>query len=485
MFMGNNIKSKIISGLTWQFAQKILAQFLNFAITVILARLLTPEDYGAVALACMFNVLVGIFVSGSMDAALVQKKDVDEMDYNTVFFSSLFMSFIIYGVIYFGSPYFAAMYHNEHIASIMRVLALTMPLGALTMVQGAIITRRMEFKKFFFVGITGQIISAAIGIIMAYRGYGPWALVAQYMVSGITNGCVLIYLVRWYPKLMFSWTRFRQLFGFAWKKTAAGFIGTLCEQLKGYMIGFKYTAADLAFFNRGEGLPGMFNTNISGTINTVLFPALSQLQGDYVAVKRGMRRAMMTSSYILMPVFLGLAAVSDNVVLILYTDKWAPVIPFMQVACLTGGVIVLNNANLQSIFAIGKSGEVLKLEFYKKPVMILLLMTGIHFGPIGISVSMLFYSIYVLYMNTRPNKKYLNYSLTEQIYDVKAGVILSAIMAFLVHLIGMFIDNLIISVIVQILFGIMFYWGMSEIIRPEAYSYVREIALKFLHDKLT
>lgn len=481
--MQNSLKSKTLSGLVWQFAQKIISQVLSFVITVILARLLTPEDYGVVALACMFNVLVGIFVSGSMDAALVQKKDADDLDYNTVFFSSLFMSFVIYGVIYFGSPYFAEIYHNQQICSIMRVLALTMPIGAFTMVQCAIVTRRMEFKKFFFVGIIGQIISATIGISMAYKGYGPWALVAQQMVSGITNSCVLIYLVRWWPKLMFSWTRFRQLFGFAWKKTAAGFIGTLCDQLKGYLIGFKYTAADLAFFNRGEGLPSMFNTNISGTINTVLFPALSQLQGDYAAVKRGMRRAMMTSSYILMPIFLGLAAVSDKVVLVLYTDKWAQAIPFMQVACLTGGVIVLNSANLQSIFAIGKSGEVLKLEFYKKPVMILLMMTGILFGPIGISVSMLFYSIYVLYMNTRPNKKYLKYSLTEQINDVKAGVILSAIMAVLVYLIGLVIDNLIISIIVQIAFGIVFYVGMSEFIRPEAYSYAREIALKFLHDK--
>ena len=481
--MQNNLKTKTLSGLIWQFAQKILAQVLSFVITVILTRLLTPEDYGVVALACMFNVLVGIFVSGSMDAALIQKKDADELDYNTVFYSSLFMSIIIYGVIYFGSPYFAAMYHNQQICSIMRVLALTMPIGAFTMVQSAIVTRRMQFKKFFFVGIIGQIVSASIGISMAYSGYGPWALVAQQMVSGITNSCVLIYLVRWWPKLMFSWARFRELFAFAWKKTAAGFIGTLCDQLKGYLIGFKYTAADLAYFNRGEGIPSMFNTNIAGTINTVLFPALSQLQGDYSAVKRGMRRAMMTSSYVLMPIFLGLAAISDKVVLILYTEKWAPAIPFMQIACLTGGVIVLNSANLQSIFAIGKSGEVLKLEFYKKPVMILLLFVGIYFGPIGISIAMLFYSLYVLYMNTRPNKKYLKYSLTEQINDVKAGIILSSVMAVLVYLAGLYIENDKLSVTIQIIFGVIIYVGFSELFKPEAYSYVRDMALKLLYNK--
>ena len=192
---------------------------------------------------------------------------------------------------------------------------------------------------------------------------------------------------------------------------------------------------------------------------------------------------MMTSSYVLMPIFLGLAAISDKVVLILYTEKWAPAIPFMQIACLTGGVIVLNSANLQSMFAIGKSGEVLKLEFYKKPVMILLLFVGIYFGPIGISIAMLFYSLYVLYMNTRPNKKYLKYSLTEQINDVKAGIILSSVMAVLVYLAGLYIENDKLSVTIQILFGVIFYVGFSEIFKPEAYSYVRDMALNYLKNR--
>ena len=177
--MDNNIKSKTLSGVLWQFLQKITSQLFSFVVTVILARLLTPADYGVVALACMFNVLVGIFISGSMDAALIQKKDADELDYNTIFYSSLFMSFIIYGVVYFGSPYFASFYHNEQICPVMRVLALTMPIGALAMVQNAIISRQMAFKKYFTASIVGQVVSAIIGIVMAYQGFGPWALVAQ------------------------------------------------------------------------------------------------------------------------------------------------------------------------------------------------------------------------------------------------------------------------------------------------------------------
>lgn len=476
--MDNNIKSKILSGVLWQFLQKITSQLFSFVVTVILARLLTPADYGVVALACMFNVLVGIFISGSMDAALIQKKDADELDYNTIFYSSLFMSFIIYGVVYFGSPYFASFYHNEQICPVMRVLALTMPIGALAMVQNAIISRQMAFKKYFTASIVGQVVSAIIGIVMAYQGFGPWALVAQQMVSSVTNTLVMFCIVRWYPKLMFSWNRFKTLFNFAWKKTASSFIGTLCDQLKGYLIGFKYTAADLAYFNRGEGLPQMFGTNISGTVNTVLFPALSKLQGDKEAVKRGMRRAMMVSSYILSPIFLGLAAVSDKVVPLLYSAKWTPAIPFMQLACFTSIVVVLNNANLQSIFAVGKSGEVLKLEFYKKPVMIALLFGGIYFGPIGISTAMFLYSFYVLYMNTRPNVKYLNYSLLEQVNDVKYGLIFSFVMALVVYGVGLFICNIVLSLCIQIPLGIAIYVGLSEAIKPEAYIFARSILLE-------
>lgn len=481
--MEDNIKSKTLSGLLWQFLQKITGQLFSFVVTVILARLLTPTDYGVVALACMFNVLVGIFISGSMDAALVQKKDADELDYNTVFYSALFMSFVIYGVVYVGSPYFAAFYHNEQICPVMRVLALTMPIGALSMVQNSIISRQMEFKKFFASSMIGQIVAALVGIGMAYRGFGPWALVAQQMLSGITNTLVMFCIVRWHPKLMYSWSRFRVLFSFAWKKTAAGFIGTLCGQLKGYLIGYRYTTADLAYYNRGEGLPGMFDNNITGTINTVLFPALSKLQDDKEAVKRGIRRAMMTSSYILSPIFLGLAAVSDKIVPLLYSDKWNPAIPFMQLACLTCVVSVLNGANVQALFAIGKSGEVLKLEIYKKPVMLAFIFGGICFGPIGISAFNFFYSIYGLYLNTRPNSKLLNYSLSEQVGDVKIGVLFSVVMAIVVYIIGLFIENSFWALCLQIPVGIFLYVSLSELTRPEAYMFSKTTLIELYKKK--
>lgn len=468
-----NLKNKTLSGFTWKLAQKFLGQLFHFIVTVILARLLVPEDYGVVALASMFNVLVGIFINGSMDAALIQKKNADELDYNTVFYSSLFMSFVIYGVVYVGSPYVAKIYNNELICPIMRTLALTMPIGALSMVQNATISRKMQFQKYFYATLVGQIVSAFVGITMAYKGYGPWALVAQAMISSITNTLVLFFMVSWHPKLMFSFERFKGLFSFAWKKTVAGFIGTLCAQLKGYLIGYKYSTADLAFYNRGEGLPNLFMHNINNSINGVLFPALSKLQNNPDAIKRGIRRSMMTSSYILSPIFIGLAALSNQIVPVLYSSKWNPSIPFMVIACFTACVSVLNSANLQTLYAIGRSDEVLKLEIYKKPVMLIIIAITIFISPLAISAGMFIYSIYGLLCNTLPNKKYIGYSIRDQINDVAPGIVLSLIMGLVVYIIGLFIPNVYLSLVIQIIIGIAFYISISHIMNLESYLYVR------------
>lgn len=473
-----NLKHKTLSGLVWQFAQKFLNQGLSFVVTVILARLLMPEDYGIVALAGMFNVLAGIFITGSLDFALVQKKDVDELDYNTVFYASTFMSFLLYTIVFFGAPYISELYKSPMITPVMRVLAVTMPLGGLSMVQNAIIRRNMDFKKFFYVSLFGHIFAAIAGISMAYMGYGPWALVAQTMIGSITGLFATIYMVRWHPRLMFSWERFVILFDYAWKRCAAGFMGTFCNQLKGYLIGYKYSTADLAFFNRGEGLPEMIKGNVAGTIDGVLFPAFAKIQDDKDALKRGMRRSITISNYVLSPILLGLGAVSAQIVPILYSAKWEPAVPFMQIACLTLLIVMINNTNLQMLYATGDTGIVLKQEFIKKPVMIAILAVAITISPIAISIGIFFHSCHELFWTAKANKKIVGYSLTEQIKDVRPGFILGITMAILVYFIGALISNPFIALCLQIPVGAIYYIGLSHLMKLESYIYVRDTALK-------
>lgn len=478
-----NLKQKTISALVWSFSQKLLTQLLSFAVTVVLARLLLPEDYGAVALAGMFNVLMGIFIDGGMGMALIQKKDADDLDYNTVFYSNIVMSFFIYALVYLLAPFVADFYHLPVLSPLIRVMAVSMPIGALSGVHNAIISKRLEFKKFFVTSIWRQSIAAAIAIFLAYKGFGPWALAAQNVIASVANTLALFSLTRWIPSLAFSWERFNGLFSFAWKKQAAGLIGTFCSQLKGYLVGYKYTAADLAFLNRGDGLPDMFMNNINGTINGVLFPALSNVNNDIESVKRGIRRSMMTSSYVLCPVLFGLAAMAEQIIPVLYSEKWSPAIPFMQVACLTCCMTVLNTANLQALLAIGRSDEVLKLEFYKKPMMLAILAIAIFISPLAISVGLFIYSIFVLCVNTIPNTKHLGYSIWEQIKDVRSSFILSAIMAAVVLSVGLLHVNVYLLMALQFISGVIIYIGLSHVLKLESYLYVRDTVIDLYRKK--
>lgn len=324
----SNIKNKTVTGFFWQLSQKVLCQVVSFGISVVLARLLLPSDYGVIAICSMFLVLTGIFIGGGLGTALVQKKNADDIDFCTVFYSGLVLSIVVYLAVFFAAPYIAIFFKNEQITAVIRVLALSMPIGTLSGVQNAFVSKQMIFKKFFYSSLIGTIASGAVGLGMALTGFGVWALVGQNLVSTITNTLVLFCIIDWHPKLIFSYERFKQLFSFGWKMAVVNILTTFFYQLKGYVIGYKYSAAQLAYYNRGEGLPGILYNNINGTISDVLFPALSQLQDDKEALKRALSRAMRISSFFLIPALFGLAAISDKLVIIIFSEKWAPSIPF-------------------------------------------------------------------------------------------------------------------------------------------------------------
>ena len=271
----NNIKGKTITGFFWQLSQKVLCQVVSFGISVVLARILLPSDYGVVAICSMFLILTGIFISGGLGTALIQKKDADDLDFCTVFYSGMVLSLVVYFAVFFAAPFIADFFKNDQITPVIRVLALAMPIGTLSGVQNAFVSRQMIFKKFFYSSLIGTFASGGIGLAMALTGFGVWALVGQNLVSTITNTLVLFCIIDWHPKLRFSYERFKVLFSFGWKMAVINILTTFFYQLKGYVIGYKYSATQLAFYNRGEGLPGILYNNINGTISDVLFPALS------------------------------------------------------------------------------------------------------------------------------------------------------------------------------------------------------------------
>ncbi len=478
----SNIKNKTVTGFFWQLSQKVLCQVVSFGISVVLARLLLPSDYGVIAICSMFLVLTGIFIGGGLGTALVQKKNADDIDFCTVFYSGLVLSIVVYLAVFFAAPYIAIFFKNEQITAVICVLALSMPIGTLSGVQNAIVSKQMIFKKFFYSSLIGTIASGAVGLGMALTGFGVWALVGQNLVSTITNTLVLFCIIDWHPKLIFSYERFKQLFSFGWKMAVVNILTTFFYQLKGYVIGYKYSAAQLAYYNRGEGLPGILYNNINGTISDVLFPALSQLQDDKEALKRALSRAMRISSFFLIPALFGLAAISDKLVIIIFSEKWAPSIPFMQVICMISCSDILGMANYQAIKAVGRADTLLKMEFLKRPAMFAILIATMFISPLAIAVGQLVYSILAFVVNAYPNRKYIGYPIWQQMKDVGKNFLISLVMAIVVYLLGTLGLNMYVSVVLQVVTGALLYYVMSRTLNKEDYGYVMNfVKEKFRH----
>ncbi len=472
------IKRKTISGFFWQFARKVLGQFLGFLVTLVLARKLMPEEFGIVALCSMFITFIDLFVNSGINIALIQKKEVDELDYNTIFFSGLTFSLLAYVIIFFSAPFVAIWFHSPQVTPVLRVSSIAMLIGSFSMVQSAHVSRKLEFKKYFFSSLSGQTLSGIVGVTMACTGFGVWALVTQSLIKRLTSTTVLYFIVRWHPHWDFSFERFKGMYSFAWRQMVANATATISEQLRGYVIGIKYSPADLAFYNRGEGLPGVVYNNVNGTINSVMFPALARLQDDKARIRHGLSRSMKTSSYVIFPALFGLAAVSDKIIVILYTAKWLPAVPFMQLICIIYCFSLIGGANTQAITAMGRSDIVMKWELIKRPIMLSILAITAFISPLTIAIGQCIYSIGVCFFNAYPNKKIIGYPIRDQVLDVGGNFLLAISMALFVYLIGMLPINIYFCLILQIFLGITFYISGSIIFKNDSMFYMKEFLQK-------
>ena len=468
------LKNKTISGLFWRFGERITAQIISFVVSVVLARILLPEQYGIVAIVTIFINLANVFVTSGLGTSLVQKKDADELDFSTMFWASIALSLVLYAIIFIISPIVAKIYNNELLTIVLRVMGLKIPIAAINSIQQAYVQRKMIFKKFFFSTIIGTIISAFVGIGMALKGCGVWALVGQYLTNSVIDTCVLWITVKWKPHFMFSRQRFKTLFSYGWKIMMASFIGTVFDQLRGLIIGARYSSADLAYNNKGEQIPSLLSTNINSTMESVLFSSISKVQDDKAKVQSAMRRLMKISSFVIMPLLFGISAVANSLITILLTDKWSACVPYLRVVCIQQCFGILNTVNMQAIKAIGKSDTTLKLEFVKKPIYLAILLIMMNISPLSICIGNAAYSIITLFINSRPNKKYLNYGLKEQISDIFVYFIISLLMEIIVIAVGMLNINVYLLIILQVFVGMIFYIGVSIILKLDSLQYILE-----------
>lgn len=470
--MGDISKKNVIGNFIWRFAERCGAQLVTFVVAIVLARLLDPTVYGTVALVTVFTTILQVFVDSGLGTALIQKKDADDLDFSSVFFFNFVICIMLYMGMFIAAPYIAHFYNNSSLTPIVRVISLTIVISGVKGIQQAYVSRNMLFKRFFFSTIGGTIASAFVGIALAYKGFGVWALVAQQLLNTATDTLILWLTVKWRPRLMFSWKRLKKLLSFGWKILCSSLIDTVYNNVRSLIIGKMYSSADLAYYNQGDKFPKLIVTNINTSIDSVLLPAMSSVQDSKDRVKNMTRRAIKTSTYIMAPLMMGLAFCAEPIVTLILTEKWLPCVPFLRIFCVTCMFYPIHTANLNAINAMGRSDLFLKLEIIKKAIGMTLLFSTMWFGVMAMAYSLLLNSVLSQIINSWPNRKLLNYRYLEQLKDILPGIILAVMMGIVVYIIGFIPMPTIVLLMIQIVVGAIIYISLSYIFHLESFEYL-------------
>lgn len=474
----NVTKSSIISNLFWKFSERMGSQVVSFVVSVVLARLLLPEEFGLIAMVMVFITIANVFVTSGMGNALIQKKDADNLDFSSIFFLNLGISIVLYVIIFVSAPIVAKFYGFEMLTPVMRVLGLSIIVAAINTVQQAYVARNMIFKKFFYSTLGGTLASAVVGIVMAYKGYGVWALVAQYMTNTIVNTIVLWFTVKWRPQLQFSIKRVKGLFSFGWKLLGAGLLTTLNNQLSQLIIGKMYTSSDLAFYNRGLQFPSLIITNINSTISAVMFPVVSTVQDDLERLKTLTRLTIRASSYFVFPMMMGLAVVAEPLIVLLLTEKWLFCVPYLRIGCFVYTTHIIQIAIQNAMQALGRTDIYLKMDIVRQGLYISILISIMKYGVMAIALASVIIGLFSIVMVAIVSKRMIAYGYREHIHDNLPIIIASSIMGLVVYIFQFIGLSNIITLCIQIPVGIILYILLSMLFKLEGFDLTVEYLKK-------
>lgn len=474
-------KQKVVSNLIWRFMERFGSQLVAMVVQIILARMLDPAVFGTVAKVTIITTILLVFVDSGMANSLIQKKDPDDLDFSSVFYFNMAFCLVLYAGLFAAAPAIARFYDDAQLTAIVRVLGLTVVVAGVKNVQQAYVSKTLQFKRFFFATLGGTLLSAAVGIAMVFCGFGVWAIVAQQLTNVTVNTAILWLTVGWRPKRMFSFERLKGLLGYGWKLLVSGLLDTVYNKLREIMIAVFYTDADLAYYNRGMTYPNLLVENINASIDSVLLPVLSAEQDHKEQVRNMTRRAIRISTYVMMPMMMGLAVCAEPLIRLLLTDKWLPCVPYLRIFCFSYAFYPLHTANLNAIKAMGRSDLFLKLEIIKKVFGVIILLVTLQYGVYVMALSLLFTSVMSQLINSWPNAKLLDYAYGHQLMDMLPAILLSLVMGAAVYPIQLFGWSDWVTLPVQVIAGTAVYILGSVIFRLDSFSYLLGIMKKLMH----
>lgn len=476
---------KAASSFLFKLAESLSTQGISFVVGIVLARLLLPQDYSLLGMLTVFVSLSQVFVQSGLNTALIQKKDVDETDLSSVFYVSLGIAAALYLLLFFLAPVVGAYFAMPPLSSALRVLALALLPGALVSVQNAVVARQLAFRKLMLASLIATALSGAVGVGMALGGLGHWALVGQQLTAQCALPVLLWGMVRWRPGRLFSWSRVRTLISFGWKLLASSLLDTGYTNLRTAVIGKRFDRDTLGFYNRGKQFPELMMNAVNGSIQSVMLPVLSQAQEDIPRMRQMLRRSVMVSSFLVLPLMAGLAAAARPLVSLLLTDKWLPCVPFLQIACIDFAFYPIHTANLQGINAMGRSDVFLKLELIKKGYgLAILAVTAFCFHSVlAIAWGAVVSTLLSAFVNASPNRRMLGYGYWAQMRDVLPSMALAGVMFMAVSAVGRLPLGPLPLLCMQALAGAALYGGLALAFRLESLRYLLDMARDLLRKR--
>ncbi len=460
-----SLKQKTATGLKWSSIESFSKQGISFVVGIIIARILSPSDYGIIGMILIFTEVSAVFINGGFSAALIRKQNRTESDLSTVFYYNIVVSLFLYLVLFVSAPYIASFYESPILTLVVRVVSLNMVIGALGAIQSTILNIAIDFKTQTKITVITLIVTGTIGISMAYSGYGVWALVFQGLASTVISTGLLWIFIGWKPKLVFSLSSFRELFGFGSKLMLSGLLDTVYRNIYQVVIGKKFSSAELGFFTRAKGLAQLPSSNITNIIQRVTFPVLSEMQDNITQLGNNYRKLLKMSAFIIFPSMMLLFGLAEPLVKILLTDKWLPAVPLLQVLCFSYMFYPIQAINLNLLQVKGRSDLFLRLEIIKKVLITIVLFATAPFGVLFMCYGIIVTSVFALVINTYYTGKLINVGFIKQIKDIYPIMAVSFITGFLAYLPSLILSGSYLQLSLGGFLGALFFIGASYFLK--------------------
>lgn len=476
----DNLKHKTKVGMYWTFLSQISTQLVQFVVGIVMARLLTPSDFGITALPAVFMAVSAILMDGGFAQALIRKPEITDKDLSTSFYYNIGMGCVLYAVLFVCSPFIADFYNTPILTDLIRVTALTFLWGPLGTPQKVILNRRLDFRTQAWVSIINNVISGGIGIYLAYWGLGLWSLVITGLAASLLGLIQTWIIVRWMPKFVFSKESFDYLWNYGNKMIASNLIDTLYNNVAPIIIGKFYTTKDLGIYNRADGYAKLPANQLYGVLNSVVFPVLSKIQDDNERLRSTYRRMIKFSCYISFPIFIAIAALAKPLVIVLVTDKWIECVPLLQILCFERLSRPISSLNKNLLLVKGRSDLFLKLEMIKKPIFLVITLVSLPFGLTVFCYSQIFVGLVAILLNTHYTGKILRLGFLKQMNDITPALILSLITGAGIFGTTILFDNYIIQLLIGVIVGLSLYLALSIIFK---FSELQDVIYFFYRKK--